>query len=90
MDSGLLRIFVFRFHAALILLKISGLLFWSAWYSLSPSDPAERVIWWECGILHGVPRAGKAGGEVVAARLRILLRECGVVLRGEGLCACVK
>ena len=40
--------------------------------------------------MHEVLRAGKAGGEVVAARLRILLSECGVVLRGAGVCAFVK
>ena len=58
---------------------------------MSPSDPAEREIWQvSVGDLNAVPHAGKAGGEVVAASLRILLSERGGVLRGEGLCACVK
>jgi hypothetical protein len=40
--------------------------------------------------LNAVQHVEKAWGEVVAARLRILLRECGVVLHGAVLCAFVK
>jgi len=68
-----------------------GLLFRPQGPSLLPYDPAERVIWCEgMGDLDAVRHAGNALGEVVAARLRILLRDCGVVLQGAGVCACVK
>ena len=80
---------MFRFHAALILVSIVGLVFRLQWPSLATSDPAESVVWCESvGDLNAVQHAGNAGGEVVAARLGIMLRECGIVLRGAGLCVC--
>ena len=89
MGSGLLGLFVFRFHSVFIVVSIFGLLFRSQLPSLPPSDPAERAIWCESvGDLNAVQHAGNAGGEVVAARLGIMLRECGIVLRGAGLCVC--
>ena len=37
-----------------------------------------------------VQSVGNSGGAVVVARLGILLRECGVVLKGAGVCVFVQ
>jgi hypothetical protein len=75
----------------MIWVSSSGLLFRSLWCSLERSEHVGRVICCKCaGDLHAVQHAGHAGGYVLVARLGILLRECGVVLRGAGSCVCVK
>ena len=47
----------------------------------------DGVRVWE---IHAVQPVGNAWGEGVAAWLGILLRECGVVLQGAGVCAFVQ
>ena len=49
------------------------------------------MIWWgSVGELNAVQHARNVWGEVVAARLGIMIREYGVVLQDAGVCACVQ
>ena len=59
------------------------------WDGLSRRE-SDVILWggggW-VGKTHAVQHAGTGWGEVVVAKLGILLWECGVVLRGAGRCA---